>query len=307
MINALVLSAAVFIIDGEVDVKGLAKAKPAKRALVQFMKEGPPQLEPFLKEIGFNPLRDLDRLSFRMTQPVDKNEPGDPLIVMDGRFHPKRIHSSWAKNKNKTRIVARKIAGKTSYEGRPNSPIFAVDSKNRIVAGHKSMVTKALNGKLEKLRKIPPFLRDAKLWFRFRSTAEARRHILKTQEASPMAEIHEIQARAGLAGDKVKAKFRIRTRSPDAASGIKLMISMGLMNSNHPSSMRLGRALSYRIQGSTLSIDFSMPLQQIMALRAPPPPPPGRGGPKVIKVKPKAGTGAPGRGMQRGATPPRRP
>ncbi len=306
MISALVLSAAVFVVDGQVNVKGLTQQKIVKKALRQLLKEGPPQLQPFLQEIGFNPLRDLDRVTVRMTQSVDKNEPGDPLFVLDGRFAPKRIHSSWAKNKNNTRIQAKKIAGKTSYEGRPNAPMFAIDSKKRVYVGHKSMVTKAIKGQLPQLRRVPPFLRDAKVWFRFRTTAEARRQVRKNQQV--LAEIHEIQARAGLVGSDVKANIRLRTRNADSASGMKMMISLGLMNSNHPSSMRLGRALSYRIQGSTLMIDFSMPLRQLMALRPPPPPPPGRGGPRVIKVKPKAGAGQPpGQGLPGGASPPPQP
>ena len=71
-----------------------------------------------------------------------------------------------------------------------------------------------------------------------------------------------MQVKGWLEGEVLKLKMRLRTRHPDAANGIKMMVSLGLMNSNHPSSMKLGQALSYRVQGSMLSMDFSMKLRE---------------------------------------------
>ena len=287
IMNSLVLAAAVFIIDGEVNVTDFKKSKSVQRAAAQFLQDAPPQFKSFIEEIGFRPMRDLDHVKFRMTQPINPDKPGEPLVTLKGRFKPKRIHSSWAKNKDKTAIKQIKIAGKTAYAGNPNTPMFAMESARVIQAGYRPMVEQALKGTLPALRALPPFLRDAKAWLRFRSTSQARKLILKQQEASPLAEIHEIQVKGWLKADKLHAKMRIRARSPEAASGIQMMVSLGLLNSNHPSSMKLGRAMKFRVQGSTLSIDFKMKLNELTALRPPPAPAPGRGGPKVITVEPK--------------------
>ena len=125
---------------------------------------------------------------------------------------------------------------------------------------------------------------------------------MQQKQGSPLAEIHEMQVKGWLEGEVLKLKMRLRTRHPDAANGIKMMVSLGLMNSNHPSSMKLGQALSYRVQGSMLSMDFSMKLRELMALRPPPPPPPGRGGPRVIREQPKDDRAMPGAGS--GSMPP---
>ena len=285
--NSVMLAAAVFIIDGEIKIADFTKSKSVKNTVTQYLNAAPPQLKAFLQETGFQPMRDLDHISFRMTQPINPDKPGEPLVTLKGRFKPKRIHSSWAKNKDKTAIKQLKIAGKTAYAGNVNTPMFAVESNRVIQAGYRPMVEKALKGTLAPLRALPPFLRDSKAWLRFRSTSQARKLILKQQEASPLAEIHEIQVKGWLKADKLHAKMRLRTRSPEAASGIQMMVSLGLLNSNHPSSMKLGRAMKFRVQGSTLSIDFAMKLNEMAALRPPPAAAPGRGGPRIITVEPK--------------------
>ena len=289
--NSLVLAAAVFIIDGDIDFAHFAQAKPVKRAVQAYLKSAPKGLKTFLAETGFRPLRDLKQVQIRMKQPINEDQPGEPLITLKGRFKPQRIHSSWAKNKNTTSIKRVTIAGKAAYVGQTNAPMFAVDSPRLIYAGYQPLVEKALKGQLDPLRKLPPFLRQSKAWLRFRTTSQARKLIMKQNQGSPLAEIHEMQVKGWLEGEVLKLKMRLRTRHPDAANGIKLMVSLGLMNSNHPSSMKLGQALKYRVQGSTLSIDFSMKVRNLMALRPPPPPPPGRGGPTIIKEKPKDGQG----------------
>jgi len=289
--NSLVLAAAVFIVDGEINIDHFAKTKPVQQALKAYLKDAPKGLKTFLNETGFRPLRDLKQIQLRMKQPINEDQPGEPLVTLKGRFKPSRIHSSWAKNKNTTPIRRTKIAGKVAYVSQSNAPMFAIDSPRVIYAGYQPLVEKALKGQLDPLRKLPPFLRNSKAWFRFRTTSQARKAIMKQNEGSPLAEIHEMQVKGWLEGEVLKLKMRLRTRHPDAATGIKLMVSLGLMNSNHPSSMKLGRALKYRVQGSTLSIDFSMKLRHLMALRPPPPPPPGRGGPTIIKEKPKNGQG----------------
>ena len=108
----LVLAAAVFIIDGDIDVAHFAKAKPVKRAVQAYLKTAPKGLKTFLKETGFRPLRDLNRIQIRMKQPINEDQPGEPLITLKGRFKPQRIHSSWAKNKNTTfsRVVVSAIS-----------------------------------------------------------------------------------------------------------------------------------------------------------------------------------------------------
>jgi len=297
--NSLVLAAAVFIVDGELDVAHFAKSKPVKRAIQSYLKDAPKGLRTFLKETGFRPLRDLTQIQLRMKQPINEDQPGEPLVTLNGRFKPTRIHSSWAKNKKTTSIRRVKIGGKSAYVGQTNAPMFAIDSPRRIYAGYQPLVEKALKGQLEPLRKLPPFLRGSKAWFRFRTTSQARKLIMKQNQGSPLAEVHELQVKGWLEGELLKLKMRLRTRHPDAANGIKMMVNLGLLNSNHPSSMKLGQALKYRVQGSTLSIDFSMKLRNLMALRPPPPPPPGRGGPTIIKEKPKGGQGqgSPTRGL----------
>ena len=289
--NSLMLAAAVFIIDGDVDFAHFAKAKPVKRAVLAYLNDAPKGLKTFLSETGFRPLRDLNRIQVRMKQPINEDQPGEPLVTLNGRFKPQRIQSSWAKNKKTTSIKRVKLAGKTAYVGQTNAPMFAIDSPRRIYAGYQPLVKKALQGQLDPLRKLPPFLRESKAWFRFRTTSQARKLIMKQNQGSPLAEVHEMQVKGWLEGEVLKLKMRLRTRHPDAANGIKMMVNLGLLNSNHPSSMRLGRALKYRVQGSTLSIDFSMKVSHLMALRPPPPPPPGRGGPTIIKEKPKGGQG----------------
>jgi hypothetical protein len=97
IMNSLVLAAAVFIIDGEVNVTDFKKSKSVQRAAAQFLQDAPPQFKGFIEEIGFRPMRDLDHIKFRMTQPINPDKPGEPLVTLKGRFKPKRIHSSWAK------------------------------------------------------------------------------------------------------------------------------------------------------------------------------------------------------------------
>lgn len=300
--NSLMLATAVFIVDGEIKADQFRAQRAVKKAVVQFLETAPKELKNFLSETGFRPLKDLDQVRFRMTQPVNLDVPPEPLVTLKGRFKPKRIHSSWAKNKDSTAIKRTKIAGKTAYVGGANSPMFAIESPGVIHAGYRSTVEKALKGQLDPLRKLPPFLRGAKAWLRVRSTSQARRAIMQQKQGSPLAEIHEMQVKGWLEGEVLKLKMRLRTRHPDAANGIKLMVSLGLMNSNHPSSMKLGQALSYRVQGSMLSMDFSMKLRELMALRPPPPPPPGRGGPRVIREQPKDDRAMPGAGS--GSMPP---
>ena len=305
--NIVLLSAAAFLVDGEVDLKPF-RANPSVTAAVQrLLAEGPPPLRQFLEEIGLDPLRDVDRVKLRLRQPVS-GRVGAPLAVLEGRFHPKRIHSSWAKNKSKTGIKAKKLHGKTSYEGSPGTPMFAVDSARRILVGHKNVVGQAIAGTLPKARKIPPFLRGAPVWMRFSIDETARRELARREPGSPMVEIHEVQLRAKLVGDRVKAKVRVRTDSPDVASGLSLMLSVGLTTQTHPSSIKLGRSMKTRVQGNVLLIDFDMRVNEMMALRPPPMGAPGRrsnmgsggGGPQG-----GPGMGQPPRGARGRMGPPR--
>ena len=76
--NSLALAAAVFIIDGDIDVAHFAKAKPVKRAVQAYLKTAPKGLKTFLAETGFRPLRDLNRIQIRMKQPINEDQPGEP-------------------------------------------------------------------------------------------------------------------------------------------------------------------------------------------------------------------------------------
>jgi hypothetical protein len=302
MSSTLIFAAALFIIDGDVDTRFLNKNKAMRAAVAQLLEQSPQQFRLFLEELGFDPVRDLKRVEFRLSIPAGEPGPKDKddlFVIVHGNFHPKRIHSSWAKAKKHTPIKQIKLEGKTAYDGGPKQPMFVIESNKKVLFGMKDVLRQALRGELPKMRKVPPFLRQSKAWVRFRSTPEARKKILKEQQASPFAEIHEIQLRAALVGETLEAKMRMRMRSPEAATGMKMMVNLGLMNSNHPSSMKLGRSLSYRIQGNTLMVDFKMKVAELMALQPPPPPAPGRGGLRIIKEPRKSG----GPGSQVGPGP----
>ena len=100
------------------------------------MADAPAELQKLLKEIGFKPLRDLDRVEISMRQEIE-NPQTAPMFVVHGNFSPTRIHSSWAKAKKEknTPVKATKLHGKTAYEGPEDTPLFVIDSKKKVIIG----------------------------------------------------------------------------------------------------------------------------------------------------------------------------
>ena len=187
MSSALIFAAALFIIDGDVDMRAFNKNKATRAAVAQLLAESPEQFRMFLEELGFDPLRDLKRVEFRLSVPAGKPGPKDKddmFVTVHGKFHPKRIHSSWAKAKKHTPIKQIKLEGRTAYEGGAGEPMFVVESAKKVLFGMKPALRQALRGELPKMRKVPPFLRQSKAWLRFRTTPEARKKILKEQKAN---------------------------------------------------------------------------------------------------------------------------
>ena len=84
--NSLMLATAVFIVDGEIKADQFRAQRAVKKAVVQFLETAPKELKNFLSETGFRPLKDLDQVRFRMTQPVNLDVPPEPLVTLVGRF-----------------------------------------------------------------------------------------------------------------------------------------------------------------------------------------------------------------------------
>ena len=142
---------------------------------------GVPQTAPkgpktFLVRNRFSTIRDLNRIQVRMKQPINEDQPGEPLITLNGRFKPQRIQSSWAKTKRQRRSSGPRSPVRQPMLDKPTAPMFAIESPGVIYAGYRSTVEKALKGQLDPLRKLPPFLRESKAWFRVRSTSQAACH-----------------------------------------------------------------------------------------------------------------------------------
>jgi hypothetical protein len=285
----LLAASLALVVDGSFDVRAVAKNPTVQSEVRRLIASGPPQMRTFFSELGFEPLRDLKRVQVLLRESLDQGK-GAPLVVLHGRFSPQRIHSSWAKNKSKTAIRAIQFHGKPAYAGSPYNPMFVVDSKSKIIIGPESDVAAMVQGKTQILKKVPPFLRNAPLWVRATFGAEARKALRRRSPQAPQADVEELQLRAQIKGKWVHAKARVRTVTSVAASGLKIMMAMGLANSRQPSLMRLGKALKMRVQGKTLMIDFKMRLDDLMGLRLSP-----QGKPSRRQGKPSRGQGKPSR------------
>ena len=122
--NLVLLSGALaLVVDGSIDVKSFRKNATFRSEARNFMADVPAELQKFLKEIGFKPLRDLDRVEISMRQEIE-NPQTAPMFVVHGNFSPTRIHSSWAKAKKEknTPVKATKLHGKTILCNQRKSP-----------------------------------------------------------------------------------------------------------------------------------------------------------------------------------------
>ena len=270
MTSLLLGAALTLVINGEADLKSVRHNRVLKSQIQKLLKSSPPQLQALLKELGIEPLRHVDRVQVALRHYAGSQKE-EPIVILHGRFSPKKFRKVWAATKQDTGLKETSILGKKAYEGKGRLPMFVVESDRKVLVGRRHDLEQAMKGRMNS-KGLPKHMRQAHVWFRVQHTLDGRQIVGSQAKQDPIVDLVEFQLHASLKGAWLHGGVEVETTSETAAKELEVMLShrFGALRQT------LKKQLQVRVKKNRLSIALKMRVAEFVKLRLPvvPPAPP---------------------------------